>query len=253
MIRQAVVPAAGEGTRLRPLTRERSKGLLEVDGVPILTRCFDRLAAAGIETAVVVVGYRAADVVAHYGDAYRDLELQYVHQRDRQGLGQAVSLAEPFVEDVFLLVNGDNVFDPEFDFGALLDRHRERNPDVTALAERVSLEEARTTGVFEVGEREPTGNEGNAVRVVGVVEKSEEPPSTLASAGCYVLPSEIFRACDLLRPGERGEYELSTGIDVLCSAGARVEAVEIASLGGRRVNVNRPGDVERASALVRDR
>lgn len=253
MRRQAVVPAAGEGTRLRPLTRERPKGLLEVDGVPILTRCFDRLAAAGIETAVVVVGYRAADVVAHYGDSHRDLELQYVHQRDRKGLAHAVSLAEPFVEGDFLLVNGDNVFDPEFDFGELLDRHREREPDVTALAERVSPEEARTTGTFEIAKGESASDEGGAVRVVGVVEKSEDPPSTLASAGCYVLPSEIFRACDLLRPDERGEYELSTGIDVLCSAGARVEAIEIASLGGRRVNVNRPEDLERASALIRDR
>lgn len=250
MIRQAVVPAAGDGTRLRPLTRERPKGLLAVDGTPILTRCFDQLLAAGIEEAVVVVGYRASDIVAQYGDSYRDLDLQYVHQRDRLGLGHAVSLSEPFVDGEFLLVNGDNVFGPAFDFGELLDRHAESGPAVTALAERLSPEDAMETGVFEpVDSLEDDG----VVRVAGVVEKPDEPPSTLASAGCYVLPSEIFSALSLLRPSDRGEYELSDAVDVLCAAGARVEAVDLASLGGWRQNVNRPADLDRATERVRDR
>ncbi|MDR5672472.1 sugar phosphate nucleotidyltransferase [Halalkaliarchaeum sp. AArc-GB] len=249
MIRQAVVPAAGDGTRLRPLTRERPKGLLAVDGTPILTRCFDQLLAAGITEVVVVVGYRASDIVAEYGDTYRELDLQYVHQRDRLGLGDAVSLSEPFVDGEFLLVNGDNVFDPAFDFGDLLDRHAESDAAVTALAERLSPEDATETGVFE-----PAGAfDDGAVRVEGVVEKPDEPPSTLASAGCYVLPAEIFSALSLLRPSDRGEYELSDAVDVLCAAGARVEAVELAELGGWRQNVNRPADLDRATERVRDR
>ncbi|UWG50578.1 Glucose-1-phosphate uridyltransferase [Halalkaliarchaeum sp. AArc-CO] len=250
MIRQAVVPAAGDGTRLRPLTRERPKGLLAVDGTPILTRCFDQLLSAGITEAVVVVGYRASDIVAQYGDSYRDLDLQYVHQRDRLGLGHAVSLSEPFVDGEFLLVNGDNVFDPEFDFEELLDRHAESDAAVTALAERLSPDVARETGVFvPVAPPDVDGT----VRVEGVVEKPEEPPSTLASAGCYVLPAEIFSALSLLRPSDHGEYELSDAIDVLCAAGARVEAVELAEFGGWRQNVNRPADLDRATERVRDR
>lgn len=249
MTRQAVIPAAGEGTRLRPLTGDRPKGLLEVAGEPILTRCFDGLLDAGIEEAVVIVGYRAADVVSQYGDAYRDLELQYVHQRDQLGLGHAVSLAEPFVTGEFLLVNGDNVFDPEFDFGTLLDRHRRGEAAATALAERLPAEEARETGVFEPAD--PEGNHDGRVSIAGVVEKPDEPPSGLVSAGCYVLPPDVFAACDLLRPGDRGEYELSAAVDVLCAAGARVEAIDIASLGGWRVNVNRRADLERAIDRIR--
>ncbi|MEF8779853.1 MAG: sugar phosphate nucleotidyltransferase [Haloferacaceae archaeon] len=253
MTRQAVIPAAGEGTRLRPLTRDRPKGLLEVAGEPILSRCFDGLLSAGIEEAVVVVGYRAADVVSQYGDAYRGLELQYVHQRNRLGLGHAVSLAEPFVTEESLLVNGDNVFAPEFDFGTLLDRHRRGSAAVTALAERLPPEEASETGVFEPANPRQTGDDGGRVTVAGVVEKPDDPPSGLASAGCYVLPPDVFAACDLLRPGDRGEYELSTAVDVLCTAGARVEAIDVASLDGWRVNVNRRADLERASERIRDR
>lgn len=249
MLREAVVPAAGDGTRLRPLTRECPKGLLAVDGTPILTRCFDQLVAAGIREVVVVVGYRASDVVAEYGDAYRELELQYVHQRDRLGLGHAVSLTEPFVDGEFLLINGDNVFDPAFDFGELLERHVESDAAVTALAERLSADEATETGVFEPVD---TSGEDGAVPVGGVIEKPDKPPSTLASAGCYVLPQEIFSALSLLRPSERGEYELSDAVDVLCAAGAHVEAIELASLGGWRQNVNRPADLDRATERIRN-
>lgn len=245
MIRQAVVPAAGEGTRLRPLTDERPKGLLEVDGTPILSLCFESLLASEIDEAIVVVGYRAGDIITQYGDSYRGLDLQYVHQREQLGLGHAVSLVEPFLDTEFLLVNGDNVFDPEFDFRELLVRHREGDAAATALGERVSRETARTTGVFQPA-TDIDGGE-NAIEIAGVVEKPEDPPSTLASAGCYVLPPEVFDACRLVRPSDREEYELSAAVDVLCAAGARVEAVDIASLDGWRLNVNRPADLNRAT------
>ena len=60
---QAVVPAAGMGARLRPLTSETPKGLVNVAGAPILTHCFDRLSALGIDEIVVVVGYGGQQIV----------------------------------------------------------------------------------------------------------------------------------------------------------------------------------------------
>lgn len=231
---QAVVPAAGEGTRLRPLTDDRPKGLVEVDGEPLLTRLFDRLLAVGVEEFVVVVGYRGGDVVAHYGDAYRGVPVRYVHQRERKGLAHALLQADPHVEDDFLLVNGDNVFDANANLGDVVARHRETGAAATALAERVSEADARETGVFEVDEG----------RVVGMVEKPDDPPSRLVSAGCYAFSPAVFEACRLVRPSERGEYELSDAVDVLLAAGAGVDVVE---LEGWRVNVNTPEDVERAA------
>lgn len=246
MITQAVVPAAGEGTRLRPLTETRPKALLEVAGKPILTRCFEQLQQAGIETVVVVVGYRAGDIVSHYGDSHDNLDLQYVHQRDRRGLGEAVLLTESYITEEFFLVNGDNVFDPEFDFTAFIDHHEERSTDVTALAERVSRQAATTTGVFEPVDEDSLEDSG-PFAVSGMVEKSAEPPSRFASAGCYVLPTEIFRACGLVRPSATGEYELATAIDILCSAGAAVEALQFGTFGDWRMNINSPSDLERAT------
>ena len=67
---QAVVLAAGEGTRLRPLTENKPKGMVEVEGKPILTHCLEQLVSLGADELVVVVGYRKEDIISHYGDEF---------------------------------------------------------------------------------------------------------------------------------------------------------------------------------------
>jgi dTDP-glucose pyrophosphorylase len=233
---QGVVPAAGEGTRLRPLTAQKPKGLVEVGGSPLLTHCFESLLAVGVDELVVIVGYRKDAIIEHYGDGFRGIPITYVDQDDQLGLGHALRQAAPHVEDDFVHLNGDNVFRANIDAAVA----RQRDPDVDAvlLVEDVSRAEARTTGVLETEGR----------RVTGMVEKPDDPPSTLVSTGCYVLPPAIFRACHQVAPSTRGEYELSDAIDRLVETGATVEAVPLA---GWRVNVNEPADIERAEQRLR--
>ncbi|MFC7019663.1 MULTISPECIES: nucleotidyltransferase family protein [Haloarcula] len=230
-----VVLAAGEGTRLRPLTAERPKGLVTVAGRPLLSHCFDALRSVGVDRLVVVVGYRGDDIVDRYGDAYEATPLAYVRQDERLGLAHALRQALPAVEGTFVVMNGDNVC--RANLGAVLDRHRETDAAATLLVEDVSREEASETGVVETG---PDG------RVTGVVEKPDDPPSTLVSRGFYVFGPAIEPACQLVTPSARGEYELPDAIDLLCTAGHHVEAVE---LDGWCHNVNEPAD----RARVEDR
>ena len=68
---KGVVIAAGEGTRLRPLTEDKPKGMVEVAGKPILTHCFDQLVDLGAETLLAVVGYKKEQIIQHYGDEFR--------------------------------------------------------------------------------------------------------------------------------------------------------------------------------------
>ncbi len=63
---KAVVLAAGKGTRLRPLTEDKPKGMVEIDGKPLLTHCFEQLADLGAEEFVVVVGYKKQNIIEHY-------------------------------------------------------------------------------------------------------------------------------------------------------------------------------------------
>lgn len=234
---QAVIPAAGEGTRLRPLTESQPKALVEVNGKPILTHCFEQLRELPVTEVVVIVGYRGEAIVDHYGDSFEDLELTYAWQREQRGLAHALLQAEAHVDDAFLLVNGDNVF--RANLQDVIATYRESEVDGIALVTEVTSEEARRTGTVAIEDG----------RIVEIAEKADDPPSTLANAGCYLLPPAVFHACHLVRPGAEGEYQLSDAVSVLCYAGYELRPIR---LEGWRVNVNTPEDIEQAEARLRE-
>ena len=229
----AVIPAAGRGTRLSELTDDWPKGLVDVAGRPLLAHVFETAVEAGATKLVVIVGYEAAQIVDRFGDTFEGVPITYVHQRERLGLGHAVLQAEPHVDGTFLLVNGDNVFAGSVEPAV----EAVGEADAVLAVEEVSPEVATTTGVIETDE---------AGLVTGIVEKPEDPPSTLVTTGCYVLSGDVFHACALLRPSAEGEYQLSEAVGLLVRAGYEVATVQV----GERVNVNMPADVERASELV---
>jgi len=229
----AVIPAAGRGSRLGELTADRPKGLVDVAGRPLLAHVFETAVDAGADALVVIVGYEAAQIVDRFGDAFAGVPITYVHQRERLGLGHAVVQAEPHIDGTFLLVNGDNVF-----AGSVAPAvEAVEGADAVLAVEEVSSAVATTTGVIQ------TDGQG---RVTGIVEKPDDPPSTLVTTGCYVLPEDVFHACALLRPSAEGEYQLSEAVGLLVRAGYEVTTIWV----GERVNVNTPDDVERAAELV---
>lgn len=229
---RAVVPAAGEGTRLRPLTADRPKALVDVAGKPLLARVFDALCPLDVTELVVVVGYRGDDVVERFGDAYEGVPVRYVDQEPRNGLADAVLRAEPAVDGTFLVVNGDNAIDA--DLSPVLSHHREHGPTATVPVTTVSAAEARETGVAVVEDD----------RVTSLVEKPDEPPSRTVMTGVWVFEPAVFDACRRVGPSGRGEVELPDAIDLLVREGHRVDAVPFP---GWRSNVNTPGDVEGAA------
>ena len=230
-----VVPAAGKGTRLRPLTDDTPKGMVDIGGRPLLSHVFDRLLAVGIDHLVVVVGYELGAITEHYDDSYRGTPITYVHQREQLGLGHAIAQCASVVSGMFVVCNGDNVFaEPQ---QLAVDRAHEAAVDAVVVTESVSRQAATQTGVVET--------DGSQVR--RIVEKPDEPRSRLSTTGWYVLPEAIVSALDLVRPSDRGEYELADGLSVLAAAGRRIETVE---LDGRRINVNTPDDIGRAEQLL---
>jgi glucose-1-phosphate thymidylyltransferase len=230
---QAVVPAAGEGTRLRPHTADQPKGLVEVAGKPLLSYVFEMLTDLGVDDIVVVVGYRGEQIREYYGDAFEGIPLSYVDQDERLGLAHAVRQAAPLVDEEFVLLNGDNVFDA--DLSPMVERHRESDAAVTTVVEEVSRERAREGGVFAFEDCE----------VVGVVEKPDDPPSRMIPRGVSVCSPLLFPACELVTSGHTGEYELSAAFDLLVRAGHDIETVPF---DGWCCNVNTVADCERVAA-----
>ncbi|KPN32337.1 UTP--glucose-1-phosphate uridylyltransferase AglF [Halolamina pelagica] len=85
IVMKAVVLAAGEGTRLRPLTEDKPKGMVEVDGKPILTHCFEQLVELGADELVVVVGYLKQNIIEHYGDEFEGCRLRTPTSVNKKG------------------------------------------------------------------------------------------------------------------------------------------------------------------------
>ncbi len=227
---KAVVLAAGEGTRLRPLTEDKPKGMVEVDGQLILTHCLDQLVSLGADELIVVVGYLKEKIVDHYGDEYEGVPITYAHQREQQGLAHALLTVEEYIDDDFMLILGDNVFQANLE--DVVRRQREDRADAAFLVEEVPWDEADRYGVCD------TNKFGE---ITDVVEKPDDPPSNLVMTGFYTFTPTIFHACHLVQPSNRGEYEISEAIDLLIRSGRTIDAI---GLEGWRVDVGYPDDRE---------
>jgi len=233
---QAVVLAAGEGTRLRPLTEDKPKGMVVVDGKPILTHCFEQVVELGADELVVVVGYMKERIIQHYGDEFQGVPITYTHQREQQGLAHALLTAEEHVDGDFMLMLGDNIF--QANLRDVVRRQREDRAEAAFLVEEVPMEEAGRYGVCD------TNKYGE---ITDVVEKPNDPPSNLVMTGFYTFTPAIFHACHLVQPSNRGEYELSEAVDLLIKSGRTIDALR---LEGWRVDVGYPEDRDRAEAFL---
>jgi len=233
---KAVVLAAGKGTRLRPLTDDKPKGMVEVDEKPILTHCFEQLVGLDADELIVVVGYKKEHIIDHYGDEFQGVPITYSHQHEQKGLAHALLSVEEHIDDDFMLMLGDNIFDANL--RDVVRRQREERADAAFLVEDVPWEEADRYGVCA------TNDYGE---IVEVVEKPADPPSNLVMTGFYTFSPAIFPACDLVQPSNRGEYEISEAIDLLIRSGRTIDAIGIE---GWRVDVGYPEDRDRAEELL---
>ncbi len=225
---QTVILAAGQGTRMRPLTDRRPKPMLPVGDRPLVAHTADAAVAAGASRLVFVVGYEAADVRDYFGREYDGVPVAYATQDEQLGTAHAVRAArEELAEDPFAVLNGDDIYDPESLAGLF-----ESAPAVGAY----EVENPRPYGVFSVEDG----------IVTDVVEKPDDPPSNLVNVGAYAFPVAAQEWLDVPE-SDRGEHEIT---DVLA------RAVEERSVTAQRVDfwigVGRPWELLEATEHVLD-
>mgnify|MGYP000203417994 FL=1 len=205
----AVVLAAGEGTRLRPLTHNRPKPMLPAANRPILEYVFDALVAADVERIVVVVGYERDRVQDYFGPTYGGVDLKYVVQHKQLGSGHALLQARNAVDGPTLVVNGDRVIDASI---------------VRDVATEFEDSGAPTMAVLE---RPETAQYGAVVLHEGDVAELVEKPDTdeyrLINAGVYAFEPSVFDAIEDT-PRQDGELGLTETITRLMDSG-RVRGV----------------------------
>lgn len=230
-----LVFAAGEGTRLRPLTDDRPKPLHPVHDRPILTHCLETLVGLDVERLVVIVGYRGDQIVERYGGEFRGQPVEYVRQDEPLGMAHALLAAGPQVEGDVAMMDGDCLIEGRL--RTLVERHRDSAVDSTLLVRRVSQDAARQKAICDVG---PDG------RLQKIVNKPSDPPDpALVAGGFQIANRRLVEACRSVERSPRGEYELADAIARLVEQGRTVRCVE---LDGWQQNVNTCADLAAARA-----
>lgn len=226
---KAVIIAAGEGTRMRPLTRNRPKVMLTIANKPIVEHLLIEAREAGVSECVFVVGYCGDQVRRYFGNGEKwGVQISYSEQRKQLGTADAVRMVEHIVDGRFLVINGDVVVGRE---------------DIKSLMNN----DKNTMGVYQVEDARGLGivkTEGD--KVVGIYEKTQNPPTLLANTGLYLFNTDIFDAISRTEKSPRGEYEITDSLQILMDSPAGLYYREMKSW----LDVSYPWDLLAVNELM---
>jgi dTDP-glucose pyrophosphorylase len=216
-IEKAVLLAAGRGIRMRELTVELPKPMIEVRGKPVLQHIVEGLRDAGIREFFIIVGYRADAVQNFFGDGSRyKIAIQYATQVVQDGTGRVVDIARNFANNsAFILSYGDILVDPQ-NYKNIVDLP----DDIEAIITVTRGEDVSKGGAVFLNDQ---------MELVDLREKSPsgEPTSPWYNAGIYAFRPSIFEFTAKLKPSPRGEYELTDAIRELAQSGKKIRALEL--------------------------
>src|SRR5436189_2314910 len=216
-IEKAVVLAAGRGRRMRELTVDLPKPMIEVRGKPVLQHIVEGLRDAGLREFFFIVGYRGDAVQNFFGDGSRyKIAIQYATQVVQDGRGRVADLARNFVENSpFILSYGDILVDP-----ANYKRIVDLAGDIEAIITVKRGEDVTKGGAVFLNDQ---------MELVDLRQKSKpgEPTSPWYNAGLYAFRPSIFDFTAKLKPSPRGEYELTDAIRELAQSENKVQALEL--------------------------
>lgn len=250
MIRSAIVPVAGFGTRLLPATKSQPKEMLTVARKPIVQYVAEELEANGVEQILFVTSRNKTSIENHFDsdaeltrllsaankkellEELKSEELHahffYTRQSVQRGLGDAILCGENFAgEQPFVVALGDSIVGLNAQSKALarmIDIFETRRASCVLAVEEVPMEETGHYGIIRV-EAESDG----VLRVLNLVEKPrpEVAPSNLAIAGRYIFSPLIFDMIRRVKPDSKGEIQLTDAIQMMCEEGKRVLAVKL--------------------------
>lgn len=255
----AVVPVAGRGTRLLPLTKSQPKEMLPVGQKPVVQYVAEELAASGVRRLIFVTGpgkYAIEnhfdineeliarlreggqeDMLARLAFDREDLEYYYTRQRRQLGLGHAILCAKQLVGDQsFVVALGDSI----------IGLHAESDVvrRMTTLFEReqaeavIAFETVPQADVVHYGIAQSKADHADHFELARIVEKPSpaEAPSCLAVAGRYVFRASIFEHIEKIPTGKGGEIQLTDAIERMLQQGGKVLGVPLAS-GEKRYDI----------------
>lgn len=232
---KAVILAAGQGTRLRPVTLTMPKPLVPVANKSLIAYAIDVLKDSGFNHIGIVVNDLNSAIPHQLGDGARlGVRLEYVVQAEQRGLAHALNLCRDFVgDDPFCMFLGDNIFQDKMQ--SVLTGFESSSDEAAVVLGEVS--DPSRYGIADV--------QGD--RILRVVEKPKDPPSNLAIAGVYLFRKSIFDAIGHIKPSWRNELEITDAIQHLIAQGQTVRPY---ILKGWWIDAGKPDAIIQANQLV---
>jgi UTP--glucose-1-phosphate uridylyltransferase len=255
----AIVPVAGQGTRLLPSTKSQPKEMLPVGRKPVVQYVVEELSLSGMRRLLFITGPGKSSIENHFDlnpeliaflrergkeELLEELDFErqdllyfYTRQRRQLGLGHAVLCAEPIVgRQPFVVALGDSIIgiNAQSDIVRRMVAEFER-ADADAV---IALEQVPREEVVNYGIAKPRGTAETVFVMQDIIEKPgvEEAPSTLAVAARYVFKPVIFEWLTRTRPGKGGEIQLTDAIRQLIHSGGKVLGMQLAP-GERRFDI----------------
>lgn len=250
----AVIPVAGRGTRLLPLTKSQPKEMLPVGHKPVVQYVVEELAQSGIRRMLFITGPGKTaienqfdvdgELINHLretgGEGHlaqlpelqfqqQQLEYFYTRQRRQLGLGHAVLCARALVgSQPFVIALGDSIIGlhAQSDIvGRMVDEFERAKADAV-----IAFEEVPRADVINYGIAKPRGEAGEVFVLDDLIEKpsAAEAPSNLAVAARYVASAEIFELLAATEPGKGGEIQLTDALRRLIQQGGKVLGMRLA-------------------------
>ncbi|MEL4305691.1 bifunctional sugar-1-phosphate nucleotidylyltransferase/acetyltransferase [Methanococcoides sp. LMO-2] len=215
---KAVILAAGEGIRCRPLTATRSKVMLPVANKPILEHVIDSLSKNDIKDIILVVGYERERIMNYFGDGIDfGVNIKYVHQKAQLGTAHAIKQTADLMEkedhDIMVL-NGDNVIEPQT-IRNLIDKHGGNATILTTKKEHIC-----GYGVVIASGK----------KVTKIIEKPTSELSHIINTGIYIFDQGIFERIEHTPISPLGEYAITDTIQQMIDDGMEVDQVVTRSL-----------------------
>lgn len=253
IVKKAIIPAAGLGTRFLPATKAQPKEMLPIVDKPTIQYIIEEAVASGIEEILIITGRNKRAIEDHFDksveleqelensgkqellDMVRQISnmvnIHYIRQKEPKGLGHAIYCAKTFVgNEPFAVMLGDDVVDSQIPcLKQLIDCYDEFKTTVLGVQD-VAMSEVSKYGIVK-----GLHIEDRIYKVKDLVEKpkSEEAPSNIAILGRYIITPKIFEILENTAPGKNGEIQLTDALKQLINH----EAMYAYNFQGRRYDV----------------
>lgn len=227
-----LIPAAGKGERLRPLTDTFPKPLIKIRGKPLIQHAIEHLQSMGITEIVVALHYKKEEIKNFLDSQNFGVALHYCYPDKLLGLAYTVCSARDFINGTFVMHLVDNIFTESSMYA--LEEHIKNHAEATLLVEKGNPEDRYETIQLE------------GKKIVDIVEKSKISYG-YRGTGIYIFEPSIFRYCRKVKESERGELELQDAIRIMMKDKKKIFP---ALLKGTRVEITTIDDIKGAEIVL---